>query len=137
GAPAGTSADEARLVLLDPAATGTAPALRLLGVSAVVVHKHAIADVEVAPRTPTQADGYRLLARYGNGDSVWEVTAAPASVFVTLPGGFGPPHLDGNALAYPLVSSAGIGVIQLRAKQRGTVALVFDVKNPGAARRLR
>jgi len=137
GAPAATSADEARLVLLDPAATGTAPALKLLGVSAIVVHKHAVADVEVAPRTPTPHDGYRLLARYDNGDSVWEVTAAPAPVFVTLPGGFAAPHLDGDILAYPLVSSAGVGVIQLRALRPGIVALVFDLKNPGGTRRLR
>src|ERR687887_303376 len=40
GAPAATSADAARLVLLDPASTGTAPALKLLGVSTIVVHKH-------------------------------------------------------------------------------------------------
>ncbi len=137
GAPAGTSADEARLVLLDPAATGTAAALKLLGVSAIVVHKHAVADVEVAPRTPTPAGGYRLLARYGNGDSVWQVTARAAPIFVTMPGGFASPRLEGDALAYPLVSSSGVGVIQLRAARPGIVALVFAVRNPGAARTLR
>lgn len=137
GAPAATSADEARLVLLDPAATGTAPALKLLGVSAIVVHKHAIADVEVAPRTPTAADGYRRLAAYDNGDSVWEVTAAPAKLFATMPGGFAAPQLAGNELVYPLVSSAGVGVVQLRARTPGVAALVFDLHNPQGTRKLR
>jgi hypothetical protein len=138
GAPAATPADEARLVLLDPAATGTAPALRLLGVTAIVVHKHAVADVEVAPRTPEPADGYRLLAQLPNGDSVWQVTASPARVFVTLPGGFAAPRLDDDALVYPLVSPAGVGVIQLRSRDDGIVSLVFNVKNPsGTTRQLR
>jgi O-antigen/teichoic acid export membrane protein len=137
GAPAGTTADEARLVLLDPAAEGTAADLKLLGVSAIVVHKHAVADVEVAPRTPAPGDGYRLLARYGNGDSVWQVTAPAAPIFVTMPGGFAAPRLEGDALAYPLVASSGVGVIQLRAKHSGIVALVFDVKSQGGARTLR
>jgi O-antigen/teichoic acid export membrane protein len=137
GAPAATSADEARLVLLDPAATGTAPALKLLGVSTIVVHKHAVADVEVAPRTPTASDGYRLLASYDNGDSVWAVTAPAARLFATMPGGFAAPQLEGNELMYPLISSAGVGVIELRAREPGIAALVFDVRNPQGSRKLR
>jgi O-antigen/teichoic acid export membrane protein len=138
GAPAATPADEARLVLLDPAATGTAAALRLLGVTAIVVHKHAVADVEVSPRTPTAADGYQLVTRLADGDSVWRVTASPAAAFVTMPGGFGKPRLERDALVYPLVSPAGVGVIELRSRQAGVVTLVFDVKPPaGATRRLR
>jgi O-antigen/teichoic acid export membrane protein len=138
GAPAATSADEARLVLLDPAATGTAAALKLLGVTAIVIHKHAVADVEVLPRTPTAADGYQLVTRLADGDSVWKVTASPATAFVTMPGGFGKPRLDRDALVYPLVSPSGVGVIELRSRQAGVVTLVFDVKPPtGATRRLR
>ena len=137
GAPAATSADEARLVLLDPAATGTAPALRLLGVSTIVVHEHAVADVEVQPRTPAATDGYRLLGRYDNGDSVWAVTAPAARLFATMPGGFAAPRLDGSELVYPLISSAGVGVIELRARTPGIAALVFDVRNPKGSRTLR
>jgi hypothetical protein len=138
GAPAATPADEARLVLLDPAATGTAAALRLLGVTAIAIHKHAVADVEVQPRTPTATEGYQLVTRLGDGDSVWTVTAPPAAAFVTMPGGFGTPRLEANALAYPLVSPSGVGVIDLRSRQAGVVTLTFDVKAPaGATRKLR
>jgi len=138
GAPAATPADEERLVLLDPAATGTAAALRLLGVTAIVIHKHAVADVEVQPRTPTANDGYQLAARLSDGDSVWQVTAAPAAAFVTLPGGFGKPRLQGDALVFPLDSTSGVGVIDIRSKQGGVVSLVFDVTPPaGGTRRLR
>lgn len=138
GAPAATPADEARLVLLDPAATGTAAALRLLGVTAIVLHEHAVADVEVQPRTPTATDGYRLVTRLGDGDSVWTVTAPPAAAFVTMPGGFGTPRLEANALAYPLSSQSGVGVIELRSRQAGVVTLTFDAKAPaGVTRTLR
>jgi O-antigen/teichoic acid export membrane protein len=138
GAPAATPADEARLVLLDPAAAGTASALKLLGVTAILIHKHAVADVEVSPRTPTAADGYRLVTRLADGDSVWKVTASPAPAFVTMPGGFGKPRLEGDALVYPLVSPSGVGVIELRSRQARIVTLVFDVQPPGGGtRRLR
>jgi hypothetical protein len=137
GAPAATPADEARLVLLDPAAARTASALRLLGVTAIIVHKHAVADVEVAPRTPAPDDGYRLLGRFPDGDSVWQVTAPPASVFATFPGGFARPRLERDALVYPLVSPSGVGVIQLRAQTPGIVALVFDARSPGGTRQVR
>jgi O-antigen/teichoic acid export membrane protein len=136
--PGAMPADEARLVLLDPASPGTAPALRLLGVTAIAIHEHAIVDVEVSPRTPTAVDGYKLLARTPDGASVWEVTARPAAAFVTLPGGFGKPRLDGNVLVYPLDSPAGVGVIQLRSKRPGVVSLVFDANPPsGATRNIR
>jgi hypothetical protein len=137
-APPGTPADDERLVLLDPAATGTAAALKLLGVTAIVVHTHAVVDVEVAPRTPTADDGYQLVARLPAGDSVWKVTASPSAAFVTLPGGFGKPRLQRDALVFPLVSPSGVGVIDLRARRSGVVSLVFEVTPPGgAAHRLR
>jgi hypothetical protein len=94
--------------------------------------------VEVPPRTPTAADGYHLVTRVGDGDSVWTVTAPPAAAFVTMPGGFGTPRLEANALVYPLVSPAGVGVIELRSRQAGVVTLTFDVKAPaGTTRKLR
>jgi O-antigen/teichoic acid export membrane protein len=138
GAPAATSADEARLVLLDPADTGTAQALRLLGVTAITIHPHAIADVEVAPRAPAAGSGYELLQRLPAGDTVWQVTAPPAPAFVTLPGGFGPPRATGGRVVYPLSSPAGVGVVQLRAAKPTLVRLVFDAEAPaGSTRELR
>jgi O-antigen/teichoic acid export membrane protein len=136
GAPAATPADEARLVLLDPVAAGTAQALKLLGVTAIVIHEHAVADVEVAPRTPVGGEGYELVARFPDGDSVWRVAAAPATALVTLPGGFGKPRAAGDGLVvYPLVSPSGVGVIQLRAETEGVVRLVFEAEPPSGAQR--
>lgn len=139
GAAAGTTSDVARLVLLDPATTGTAQALSLLGVTAIVIHKHAIVDAEVAPRAPSPQQGYVRLARYPDGDSVWRVVAAPAAAFVTLPGGFGKPRRVGDGqLGFPLVSPAGVVVIELRAKAAGVVQIAFDAEGPpGSARTLR
>ena len=129
-------AEDARLVLLDPAATGTAQALRLLGVTSIVIHQHAVVDVEVAARTPSAGDGYDLVGRFPDGTSVWKVDAHPAAALVTLPGGFAPPRAAPNGLVvYPLVSSSGVGVIQLRARQAEVVRLVFEATPPGGAKR--
>jgi hypothetical protein len=70
------------------------------------------------------------MGRFPDGDSVWQVAAPPAAVFVTFPGGFAAPRLEGDALAFPLTSPSGVGVVQLRAKTPGIVALEFDVRNP-------
>jgi O-antigen/teichoic acid export membrane protein len=127
GADPATPADEARLVLLDPRDTGTAEKLALLGVSAIIVHKHATVDVEVTPRLPSAGEGYEPVARVADGASVWRVVARPAAAFVTLPGGFAAPRRDAQGrVDYPLVSPAGVGVIQLRAKRRRVVRLSFD-----------
>jgi len=132
-------ANDARLVLLDPAAAGTARALALLGVTSIVIHGHAITDAEVLPRTPAPGSGYALVGRYGGGDSVWRVTARPATALVTLPGGFGKPHAtaDGRVL-FPLVSPGGVGEIEIRSKVPQSIRLVFDAEAPdGAQRELR
>ena len=135
GAPEDSVAGEARLVLLDPAQPGTAQALSLLGVTAIAIHPGGRADVPVQPREPAAAEGYRLVGRYPDGSSVWQVTARAAPAFVTLPNGFAAPRLVGDAVGYPLVESSA--VLELRSRRAGVVRLVFDVVPPdGAARKL-
>jgi O-antigen/teichoic acid export membrane protein len=132
-------AEDARLVLLDPSTPGTAAALALLGVTSFVIHEDAVVDAEVRPRPPGTRDGYELVARLGDGDSVWRVAAAPAPAFVTLPGGFAKPRpLDDGGVGHPLVAPSGVAVVELRAKTRGVVDLVLEARPPpGQPRRLR
>jgi hypothetical protein len=89
----------------------------------------------VQPREPTPTDGYRLIGRYPDGSSVWQVVAPAAPGFVTLPAGFGAPRrAAGNVIGYPLVST---GVLELRTKQPGVIRLVFDAIPPdGSPRQL-
>ena len=56
GAPDGSLADQARFMILDPEEPGTAPALSLLGVTAIAIHPGGPADVPVQPRDPAPAD---------------------------------------------------------------------------------
>lgn len=139
GAPAATTADQARLVLLDPSQPGRAQALALLGVTSILIHQHAVVDAEVLPGAPTVQEGYGLVGRFPDGTSVWQVDAPPAAAFVTLPGGFGVPSRQQDGLVmYPLVSTAGVGVMEIRAKVGGVVLLVFDAELPqGKSGRLR
>ena len=139
GAEPGTQADYARLMLLDPTQPGTAAALSFLGVTAISLHPGAHADVEIPPRDPGRSSGYRLVARYPHdrsiwypdGASVWKVVASPAPALVTLPGGFGAPQRgSGGLVVYPLVSSAGVGVLDFAARSPGLVRLVFDATPP-------
>jgi hypothetical protein len=143
GAPPGTQADYARLMLLDPTQQGTAASLSLLGVTAITLHKGALSDAEIQAREPNGSDGYRLVASYPHeqsiwypdGASVWQVTAAPAPALVTLPGGFDKPHLGADGVAvYPLISSAGVGVLDFTARSAGLVKLVFDATPPPGAK---
>jgi O-antigen/teichoic acid export membrane protein len=137
-APPGTSADSARLVLLDPAQPGTAAALALLGVSVIALHPGAAVDSEVPPHEPSENADYRLMGRFADGASVWQVIAAAAPALVTLPGGFAPPRMTDGSVGFPLVSTAGVGVLELTAKKAGTIRLVFDAIPPqGANRTLR
>lgn len=132
GAPAGTPADDARLVLLDPTMPGTAQSLRLLGVTAIVIHQHAVVDAEVSPQTPSGGDGYELVSRFPDGDSVWRILASRAGAFVTLPGGFAKPRREENGLVgYPFVAGSGVGVIQLRARTPALVLISFEAQPPG------
>jgi O-antigen/teichoic acid export membrane protein len=139
GVTAAQPAEDARLVLLDPSTPGTAPALALLGVSAIAIHKDAVVDAEVQPRSPSGGEGYALVARFADGDSVWRVSARPAAAFVTLPGGFAKPRrLENGTVGYPLSSPSGVGVIELRTRNAGVVNVSFDAVPPnGSQRQLR
>ena len=125
GGPPDSRADQARLVLLDPAQPGTAPALSLLGVTAIGIHPHANVDAEVLPGDPRDDDGYRLVGRFRDAASIWEVTAPPAPALVTLPEGFGTPRREADGLVvYPLAAQPA--TLELAAKAPSTVRLVFD-----------
>lgn len=138
GAPPGTTADQARLALLDPTQPGTAQALSLLGVTAIGIHPQALVDAEVMPREPRGDPGYRLVSRFPDGATLWGVVAQPAPALVTLGGGFGPPTRHGPFVGYALTSSAGVSPIDLWAKEAGVVRLVFDAEPPpGSSRVLR
>jgi hypothetical protein len=136
GAPPETPSDYVRRVVLDPAEPGTARSLSLLGVTAIAIHPNAHVDAEVAPREPSRAGGYRLVGRFADGAAVWQVTAPAAPALVTLPGGFAAPRrTEQGFIGYPLVSPAGVGVLELRAKESEVVQLVFDVVVPGGGTR--
>jgi O-antigen/teichoic acid export membrane protein len=135
GAPAGTEADEARLVLLDPATPGTAEALAFLGVTAIVIHPHAIVDAEVAPRPPVAGGGFRLVGRFPEDTSVWQVTAKPAPALVTLPGGFAPPKLEADhTVGYALVESGGVAPLEVISTVDQLIRLTFTATPPRQAR---
>jgi O-antigen/teichoic acid export membrane protein len=130
GAPPGTLADEARLVLLDPTQPGTAQELALLGVTVVGVHPHSVADAEVRPGDLAHAKGYRLVGRFPDGASIWDVVAPAAPAFVTLPAGFATPVRNGSFVGYPFVAGNGVGALDLRARQAQILRLVFEVRPP-------
>jgi len=138
GAPEGSIADQAHLMVLDPKEPGTASALSLLGVTAIVLHPGGPGDVPVQPREPVTAEGYRLIGRFPDASSVWTVVAPPAPAFVLLSGGFAlPRRLDSGVIGYPLIASGGVAVIELRARTPGIVRVEFDASAPGAQHRLR
>jgi O-antigen/teichoic acid export membrane protein len=138
GAPDQSLADQARLMVLDPAEPGTAQSLSLLGVTTIAIHPGGAADTPVSPREPTPAAGYRLVGRYPDGSSVWKVVAPAAPAFVMLSGGFAlPRRLGERAIGYPLIASGGVALVELRAKAPGIIRLVFDATSPGGGRQLR
>jgi hypothetical protein len=138
GAPEGSTADQVRLMVLDPAQPGTAQTLALLGVTAVVIHPGGPADTPVQPREPTATAGYHLVGRFPDRSSVWAVTARAAPAVVTLPGGFAAPRLGaGDVVGYPLIASSGVALMELRAKSAGVIRLVFDAATPSGSRQLR
>jgi hypothetical protein len=133
GAPDGSLADQARFMILDPAQAATAPALALLGVTAVAIHPGGPADTPLQPRDPASTPGYRLVGRFPDGSSVWAVVAPPAPALVTFPGGFAAPRLvAGDVVGYPLVATSGVALLELRANRPERQAAV---PNPGRARR--
>jgi len=134
-----TAADQARLVLLDPAQPGTAEALSLLGVTAIGIHPDALVDAELAPREPVGLDGYRLAGRFPGRASIWQVVAEPAPALVTYGGGFAKPSRRADGfVGFALDSPAGVGVVDIAAKSAGVVRLVLFAAPPeGETRVLR
>ena len=62
--------------------------------------------------------------------------AKPAPAFVTLPGGFASPKRTTDGfIGYALVSSAGVGVIEIDARSPAVVRLVFDAVAPNGKQR--
>jgi hypothetical protein len=142
GAPPGTPGDQARLGLLDPPASGTAEALSLLGVTAIGIHQgganvDAENQLDRPPRDPVGVDGYRLIGRFPDGASIWQVVAKPAPALATLGGGFAMPGWRENSfVGSALVSPAGVGVIELAARRSGVVRLTFVADPPAGAPRV-
>ena len=85
GAPEDLCADQARLMVLDPHRPGTAPALALLGVTAVAIHPGGPADTPLQPRDPASTPGYRLVGRFPDGSSVWAVVGTTCTGARDLP----------------------------------------------------
>ena len=130
GAPTGTTADQMRMVLLDPAQPGTAESLSLLGVTAIEIHPGGHADVPVEPREPTHVSGYRIVGRYADGASVWDVVASPAPALVVPTGGFLAPTRAGNGpIRFGLASSPGS--LELRARTAAVVRVTFSAAVQG------
>jgi O-antigen/teichoic acid export membrane protein len=142
GVPEGTpgQADDARRALIDPAVPGTAEALALLGVTAVVVHPDALETVN-GPTIRTNASlgaGYRLVARTPDGTSVWHVSAPAAPALVTYGGGFGNPSWSRRTgVGYPLVAPSGVATLELTARAPSVVRLAFEATPPEGPRALR
>jgi hypothetical protein len=137
GAPAGSAADTARLMLLDPAQPGTGEALALLGVTAVGINPGTHVDAEVLPGNLAGDKRYKLVDRFPDGASVWHVVATPAPAFVTLAGGFGLPRREQDgSVDSPFVGSGGVAAIGLAAKAPGLVRLAFQARPPAGSRRV-
>lgn len=137
----GSLADDVRLTLVDPGAPGTAERLALLGVTSIVTWPDALDfEEQTAPDLPNArwGPGYSLVERFPDGSSVWRVTAEPAPALVTLRHGFGEPvppepgaeYAPVGVVGYPLASPSGVGTIELTARKRGVVRLVFDAVPP-------
>jgi O-antigen/teichoic acid export membrane protein len=130
----GTPADEARRVLVHPGIPGTAEALALLGVTAIITRPDALDYAEDTPDIERKSwgPGYELVTRTPDGASLWRVTAPAAPALVTLPGGFtGPTRATDGDVGYPLVSPSGVGTLQFTAKAPSVVRLTFDAIPPG------
>ncbi len=136
GAPPNTQADSARLMLLDPTQPGTSQSLALLGVTAIAIHPGAHVDAEVLPGSPTPAEGYRLVGRFPDGASVWDVVAQAAPAFVSL-AGFDKPSREPNGLVvYPFVASSGVGALEIAANTASLARLVFVATPPKSGARV-
>jgi hypothetical protein len=135
----GSEADQARRALLHPAAPGTAAALALLGVTAIVTHPDALDYRSGVPDIPNASwgPGYALVERAEDGASVWRIVAPAAPALAFYGGGFGDPQRPkGTFVGFPLVSPAGVGVIEIRAKAPSVARLTFEGSAPSGQRRV-
>jgi hypothetical protein len=135
----GTPADDARRVVLDPAAPGTAAKLAFLGATAIVTHPDALAYTGDVPEVPhaSWGPGYRLVTRTPDGTSTWRVVAPPAPALVTMHSGFGEPlPPKGHVVEFPFVASSGVGYFEIRARAAGTLRLTFDATPPDGEHRV-
>ena len=142
GVPEGTpgQADDARRALIDPAVKGTAEALALLGVTAVVVHPDALETVDgpVLGADSGLDSGYRLVTKTSDGTSVWRVNAPAAPALVTYAGGFGNPTWSKHTgVGYPLVSPSGVATLELATRTPQVVLLTFEATPPNRPQTLR
>jgi len=123
-------------MLLDPTQAGTGEALSLLGVTALGINPRAHVDAEILPGNPAGDKRYKLVGRFPDGASVWQVVAPPAPAFVTLPGGFAAPRREQDGrVVYPFIAAGGVGAIGIAAKTPGVVNLVFDARPPAGSKR--
>ena len=129
----GSAADQAQRALLHPGAPGTAEALALLGVTAIVTHPDALDYRSGVPDVPgaSWGPGYALVTRTGDGSSVWRVVAPAAPALIYFAGGFGDPERpDGTFIGFPFTSPSGVGTIEIRAKAPSIVRLSLEASPP-------
>jgi hypothetical protein len=88
GAQRGTFADAVGQAVVDPVSPETAGSLSALGVTAVVLRPSVYAFTGGAPAPQRLGAGYRLVARFPDGTSVWRVTAPAASALAVFREGF-------------------------------------------------
>jgi hypothetical protein len=121
----GTYAAEVARSLAEPNGPGAAAALARLGVTAVIMPEQSRAKL---------GDGFELLARFGNGSSLWRVNAAPAPAVASLrdPDFLAPRENAGGLDVQPLTGKTGD--IDFWAPARATVALSFDAVSTSAKR---
>jgi hypothetical protein len=133
GASRGSFPDAARDALVDPAARGTAAALSALGVSTILVHPDVYTSIGVSKQAPANpGSGYRLLGRYPDGTSMWQVTAAPAPALATFRRGFGATETTSRQSSRWLLAKDG--TIDIYARRAGVYRARIGVVSYGRPR---
>jgi hypothetical protein len=132
GAGVLTSSHDLARGLVNPAMPGTAEALALLGVTAIVTHPDALDYTDNVPDVPNAewGDGYELVERFPDGSSVWRVVARPAPAVAMLPGhDFADPGWPREGfIGYPMWRSDG--KIELLARTPGKIRLSLETDAP-------
>jgi hypothetical protein len=130
----GTFPDAVRELLVDPTSPGTPSVLAGLGVSTILVHPDTYLYTRPRPVPARLGAGYRLLARFADGTSMWRVVARRASALAAFRDGFGPPETPpGWQTSRWLLDRQG--TIELYAREPGlyrTRARIFSYGEPRA-----